>query len=59
MRDPFGYGYPAGTENDPDAPWNQLDEDEEYCHHCGKRLPDEDKAWVEDGLCSQKCWSEY
>ena len=26
MSDPFGWDYPAGAENDPDAPWNQRDE---------------------------------
>ena len=23
---PLGYQYPAGAENDPDAPWNQSDD---------------------------------
>ena len=29
----YGYhcgGYPLGAENDPRAPWNERDEDEEY-----------------------------
>jgi len=26
VNDPFGWDYPAGAENDPDAPWNQRDE---------------------------------
>jgi hypothetical protein len=26
MSGPFGWDYPAGAENDPDAPWNQRDD---------------------------------
>lgn len=29
MSSPFGWDYPAGAENDPDAPWNQRDEEDE------------------------------
>ena len=29
MSGPFGWDYPAGAENDPDAPWNQHDEEDE------------------------------
>ena len=29
MSGPFGWDYPAGAENDPDAPWNQHDEEED------------------------------
>jgi hypothetical protein len=28
MNDPLGWAYPAGAENDPNAPWNQKDEEE-------------------------------
>ena len=29
MSGPFGWDYPAGAENDPDAPWNQHDDEED------------------------------
>ena len=29
MNGPFGWDYPAGAENDPDAPWNQHDDEED------------------------------
>jgi hypothetical protein len=29
VSSPFGWDYPAGAENDPDAPWNQHDEEED------------------------------
>ena len=29
MSGPFGWDYPAGAENDPDAPWNQRDEEDD------------------------------
>lgn len=31
MSNPFGYDYPAGAENDPNAPWNQKDNE---CPDC-------------------------
>lgn len=43
MRNVFGWDYPAGAENDPDAPWNQKDpvlccdcngEGKRRCKHC-------------------------
>jgi hypothetical protein len=36
-RHPFGWNYPAGAENDPRAPWNQVDE---KCEECGLVLDD-------------------
>ena len=27
MSDPLGYDYPAGAEDDENAPWNQRDDD--------------------------------
>ena len=48
MGNVFGYMYPAGAENDPDAPWNQKadpdaiewaelkNEEQGDCGHCGK-----------------------
>ena len=27
MSGPFGWDYPAGAENDPDAPWNQHEDE--------------------------------
>mgnify|MGYP003136132175 CR=1 FL=1 len=53
----FGWSYPAGAENDPNAPYNQvdyecsycgLDTDEctcEFCRHCGNL---EDSCSCED-----------
>lgn len=32
-RNPLGWDYPAGAENDPNAPWNQPDI--EACDDCG------------------------
>lgn len=32
-RHPFGWSYPAGAENDPSAPWNQVDD---FCDVCEK-----------------------
>ena len=36
-RDPFGWEYPAGADEDPDAPWNDVEDDED----------DEDRAYDE------------
>lgn len=33
----FGWSYPAGAANDPNAPWNQ---EEGPCEVCGKSLDD-------------------
>jgi len=43
-KNPFGWSYPAGAENDPNAPWNQ--DDTEYCSKC-----DEEASCDDDGLC--------
>jgi hypothetical protein len=37
MPNPYGWHYPAGAENDPRAPWNQV---EPHCEHC-ERLESE------------------
>ena len=39
MMSKFGYGYPAGAENDPRAPWNQRDVTE--CDTCQGNAEDE------------------
>lgn len=40
MRDPLGWSYPAGAENDPNAPWNLPEY--ERCEICGDTFEDED-----------------
>jgi hypothetical protein len=69
MRNPFGWAYPAGAENDPRAPYNQpypevcehcdseIDVDGcncVYCEDCDERIPED----TEDGLCVQ-CRKAY
>lgn len=47
MSSPFGWDYPAGAENDPDAPWNQRDEEDEGEGETQQEMRDriaEDKA---------------
>jgi hypothetical protein len=54
-RDPFGWDYPAGAENDPNAPWNQTDEHHSECPahedarpkcaECGEDM-DSGECWV-------------
>jgi hypothetical protein len=45
MKDPFGWSYPAGAENDPNAPWNQDYEEgcerngDVYEAECGAKFP--------------------
>lgn len=38
----FGWSYPPGAANDPNAPWNQTDE---MCAVCGK--------WSDDCICPE------
>jgi|TARA_R110002020_G_scaffold189634_2_gene388920 hypothetical protein len=38
----FGYEYPAGAANDPNAPWNQ-----QVCDRCGYEVDSPN----EDGIC--------
>jgi hypothetical protein len=35
MTDPLGWDYPAGAENDPNAPWNEEEVPCEQCGHTG------------------------
>lgn len=60
-RDVFGWGYPAGAEHDPSAPWNQPDLPDE-CPKCGKPNRDDDDRELHDGVfCSKECedsWDE-
>lgn len=41
----FGWHYPAGAANDPDAPYNQPDED--VCPQC--------EEYLEDCRCCEDC----
>lgn len=57
----FGYSYPAGAENDPNAPYNQIEEPEE-CPVCGE--PNVDKegnpTYPHDpSFCSNECYISY
>jgi len=40
-RSVFGWHYPAGAENDPNAPWNQPDESEMDECECGNMKHEE------------------
>jgi len=58
----FGWSYPAGAANDPNAPWNQEDWDSDICPQCGESYSQENLATLEAGdepefypWCSQKC----
>lgn len=42
-RNIFGWDYPAGAANDPNAPYNQ---DADYCSKC-----EEEASINDDGLC--------
>tara|TARA_S200000501_G_C20492251_1_gene598728 strand:- start:162 stop:398 length:237 start_codon:yes stop_codon:yes gene_type:complete len=44
----FGWEYPAGAANDPNAPWNQIIE---TCETCGDDYDISD--FNEDGVCSE------
>lgn len=48
-RNPFGWDYPAGAEQDPNAPWNA--EDAEMCPRCGRDSThsDSDGTWIDWG----------
>lgn len=50
-KSPFGWGYPAGAEHDPNAPWNQPDAEEEKCDECGNLFLVEELN--EDNLCAE------
>lgn len=43
---------PAGTENDPRAPWNEADDIHE-CLNCAEQIPDNKR------FCSKWCKEEY
>jgi len=60
-RNPLGWSYPAGAENDPNAPYNQIDPPEE-CPVCGEPNADEDGEPVypdDPSFCSEKCLLKY
>lgn len=48
-RNLFGWDYPSGAANDPNAPWNQEDPPEE-CPVCGKCNVDLETG---DALCEE------
>ena len=48
-KGPFGWDYPAGAEDDPRAPYNQIYEEEEGCGRCG--LPVEERNNEESCEC--------
>lgn len=58
-KNPFGWGYPAGAEHDPNAPYNQPDEPED-CPVCHGENVDENGVAIYDGVfCSEKCEAKY
>lgn len=60
-RNPFGWSYPAGAENDPLAPYNQPDELEE-CPICGEPNSDDDgnELFADDpSFCSRECYDKF
>jgi hypothetical protein len=55
----FGWGYPAGAENDPRAPYNQPDLPD-VCPQCGKDNRDDDGGSLYDGVfCSEECKNSW
>jgi hypothetical protein len=57
-RHPFGWSYPPGAENDPNAPWNQVDD---YCEVCEKPV---DRCRCPEcpvcGVCGDpRCYQEH
>jgi len=60
-RSVFGWDYPPGAANDPNAPWNQEDPPEE-CPMCGQPNSDEEgnPVFDEDPIfCSRVCLEKY
>lgn len=55
-RSPFGWGYPAGAENDPNAPYNQPDYPD-ACPICGAENSDADVDVFP--CCSEECAAAY
>ena len=58
-RNLFGWDYPAGAENDPNAPWNQKDPEFEadhkgFCERCGKG-DDESPIDLDSGGHCEEC----
>ena len=42
-------GYPAGTANDPRAPWNAPDLEDGHCQECDSTFEVEGREWL--------CWA--
>jgi hypothetical protein len=57
----LGWSYPAGAENDPNAPYNQTEEYPESCPICSKdNADDSGDPLHSDGIfCSRHCESIY
>jgi len=59
----FGWSYPPGAANDPNAPWNRVEWEEDYCPECKTRYADGTLEVLESGnepeppypYCSQAC----
>lgn len=45
MGDVFGWAYPAGAENDPDAPYNLPEGELDDCEECGFPPDDDEQIW--------------
>jgi len=43
--------YPAGAENDPKAPWNEVEKEPEECKHCWGYGDICEECDQTDGLC--------
>lgn len=57
-RSPFGWHYPAGAENDPNAPWNLPDADEPVkCKTCKRTLDEVDGNPC--GYCEARAEAAY
>ncbi|MEE8482811.1 MAG: hypothetical protein V3S12_05610 [Acidiferrobacterales bacterium] len=61
----FGWNYPPGAANDPNAPYNQV-EDDVHCVYCGADLPDDvtdysqlDEDAVMEGFCNADCMDKF
>lgn len=56
-RNPLGWSYPAGAENDPNAPWNI--EDPERCERCDETFEEfDDDGRPEERSCGCKFCEE-
>lgn len=56
-RNPFGWSYPAGAENDPNAPYNQVDLPD-TCPWCGGDNSKPEPG-ADEPFCSLECQDKY